>query len=423
MANKTQMCYAFYMLMTVFDKSFIHGITVEEAAVFDMHFMTNLTPLFFIEVLADLEKSGMDEAARIGLVRDLASKTPSMHSYPNVPHAFLAINEMLGEMVEMRGVPVVGGARRVQSSQGLGTVIEYSQEMQAANRWQQGVFGPNEYASARQWREMLKIAPRSIEAFLGGSAERFTFRDLKAVKEYAERILDSDGSRFRTLRNAMVALGIPEKNYPDVLSRWKSAGGPKLVDFVPFSRHVLLVDMFRILAMASGLMSAEKTSNFADIAYLYYLPFCQVFISSDKLHRKCVPLFLEERQQFVWGHDLKPHLKNLTNEYLEHPELDELGLVKLSRRKRLLPGTFIGEILTRGGRPHVEQDSNLEECLTQGTKTNLVDRLMEAANSPPPDPDTDLSVGDMNTIVKRSVPRMRGRLPIMPQGSKSDGDA
>ena len=40
--------------MTVFDKSFIHGITTEEAAVFDVHFMSNLTPLFFVEVLADL---------------------------------------------------------------------------------------------------------------------------------------------------------------------------------------------------------------------------------------------------------------------------------------------------------------------------------------------------------------------------------
>lgn len=49
------------MLMTMFDKSFIHGITTEEAAVFDVHFMSNLTPLFFVEVLADLEKSGMDE--------------------------------------------------------------------------------------------------------------------------------------------------------------------------------------------------------------------------------------------------------------------------------------------------------------------------------------------------------------------------
>ncbi len=305
------------MLTTVFDKSFIHGVTTEEATVFDMHFMTNLTPLFFVEVLADLEKSGINERRRIGLVRDLASKTPSMHSYLNMSHADLAIGEMLGQPIQMRGVPVIAGGRRVQSPEGLGTVFEPSREMRATQRWQQGQFGPDEYALARHWRDMLLRAPESISEFLGGSAQRFTFQSLEKVKAFAERVIDGDGRRYHTLRSALVALGVPENFHEDVVARWKQAGGPRLADFAAFVRHVLLVDIFRTLAMASGLMNPDKTSNFADVAYLYYLPFCQVFISSDKLHRKCAPLFLREDQQFVWGHDLRPHLTSLTKEYLE----------------------------------------------------------------------------------------------------------
>ena len=76
------------MLMAMFDKSFIHAINEEEAAVFDMHFLTNITPLFFVEVLGDLEKSDVtNDEKRAALVRNLAAKTPLFRSYPNIPHA------------------------------------------------------------------------------------------------------------------------------------------------------------------------------------------------------------------------------------------------------------------------------------------------------------------------------------------------
>jgi hypothetical protein len=48
-----------------------------------------------------------------------------------------------------------------------------------------------------------------------------------------------------------------------------------------------------------------------DIAYLYYLPFCMVFASSDNLHKRVVPLFLRPDQSFVEGPDLKADLKKI----------------------------------------------------------------------------------------------------------------
>lgn len=408
------------MLMTVFDKSFIHGITTEEAAVFDVHFMSNLTPLFFVEVLADLEKSGMDERSRTGLVKDLASKTPYMQSYSNVPHAYLAIGDLVGQLVPMRGVPAVAGGRRVQSAEGLGTVYDTPPELKAAHRWQQGQFGEDEYASARQWREMLQRAPEAIAEFLGGSPTRFTFKDLERAKAFAENVIDGDGRRHRTLRSALAVLGVPQAMHAVVVGRWKAQGGPKLAEFAPYARHVLLVDLFRTLAMASGLMDPDKTSNFADVAYLYYLPFCQVFISSDKLHRKCVPLFLRPDQQFVWGHDFRPHLKALTEEYLAHPDLQEQGLFKLSGRRQFPAGSFIGDMLDRAGRKQRKHDGDLAERLTPEAERALVEKLKAAAKAPPPRADANLEEEDANTTIERSVPRTRGRFPMMPKDLKTD---
>ena len=77
----------------------------------------------------------------------------------------------------------------------------------------------------------------------------------------------------------------------------------------------------------ASLISPERKSNKTDIAYLYYLPFCMVFISSDSLHRRCAPLFLRDDQMFIWGEDLKADLKKIDQHFDELPEAEkEKGL-------------------------------------------------------------------------------------------------
>ena len=410
-------CYVAQMLMAIFDKSFIHSITAEEAAVFDMHFMSNLTPLFFVEVLADLEKFGLDdEEARAALVRSLAGKTPSTRSYPNMPHHEMALHELLGHPIEMRGVPLVAGGRRVQSAEGLGTVFEHPPEMKAASRWSEGIFGEEEYASARKWRELLRRAPESLNVFTNGPGTRFSFKDLAAVKQYAEKIIDRDGVRFRNLRAALEIFQVPEHARPAIIARWKLEGGPKLSDFAPYARHIMLIDLFRTLAMASGHIDPDKSSNFADMAYLYYLPFCQAFVSGDKLHRRCVPLFLRKRQQFVWAHDLRTHLSQLAQDYLNDPLLPELGLFRLSGKMSFAPESFIGALFSRAGLGQRGSSDDRTGSLTPEAERALVERLTRAAEAPPPTPDADLSEEDVNTTIIRSIPLRRGRFPMMPRG-------
>lgn len=405
--------------MAVFDKSFIHSITAEEAAVFDMHFMSNITPLFFVEVLADLEKANLaDEKARAALVRSLAGKTPSFRSYSNIPHHEIALHELLGNPVEMRGVPLVGGGRRVQSADGLGTVFEHPPEMKAAERWHKGVFGEEEYASARQWRESLRRAPESLDILTSGRASRFSFRDLAAVKQFAEQILDCDGVRFRNLRAALDIFGVSGRARPGVIARWKEEGGPKLADFAPYARHVMLIDLFRTLAMASGHIDPDKSSNFADMAYFYYLPFCEVFVSGDKLHRRCAPLFLREPQQFVWAHNLRSHLAQLAQEYLNDPALPEIGLIGLSGRMNFAPDSYLGALFKRGRSGQTGSSDSLNKRLSPEDEKALVERLTAAAKAPPPRPDADLSEEDANTTFIRSVSRYKGRFPMMPKEVK-----
>ena len=389
------------MLMSIFDKSFIHAINADEAAVFDVHFMSNITPLFFVEVLADLEKTNL-ESGREALVKSLAGKTPDWRSYANIPHHDLVAMELMGHPIELRRVPAIRGGRKVHTSDGPGTIFDEFPELKAKSRWRAGVFGPEEYATARAWRAMLQAAPTQAAGLLSGSANRFTFADLSAVKRYVDQIVDPDNSRFGTLKGALELLGVSAEAQGDIVTRWKAAGGPPLREFAPYTAHVVSVDLFRLLAMASGLISIDKSSNFADIAYLHYLPFCEIFVSSDKLHRRCVPLFLAHGQAFVWGPDLRPHLAALVEGYLKEPDIETAGLVGVSERTKFPAGTFIGD-LVRQLHPHYDDSyrENLASKLTPEAARTILARVAEARAAPAVDPGHSPEEEDKVTTVRR----------------------
>jgi len=68
-----------------------------------------------------------------------------------------------------------------------------------------------------------------------------------------------------------------------------------LNNIAPYASYVIKVNIFFDICITRGFISDVRKSNKIDISYLYYLPFCMIFISSDKLHRSCVLLFLKEK--------------------------------------------------------------------------------------------------------------------------------
>jgi hypothetical protein len=101
---------------------------------------------------------------------------------------------------------------------------------------------------------------------------------------------------------------------------WSIAGHPPLFEYAPYATFVLTVKLFFYIALAANLISSKRPSNHVDIAYLFYLPFCMMFVSNDSLHRSCVPLFLRDNQEFVWGQDLKRSLSQINEHYLQLTE-------------------------------------------------------------------------------------------------------
>jgi hypothetical protein len=142
---------------------------------------------------------------------------------------------------------------------------------------------------------------------------------------------------------------------------------------------VLTVEVFFQICLAANLISSDIPSNRTDIGYLFYLPFCMMFVSSDRLHRQTASLFLREDQVFVWGLELKADLRRLNEHYLAtFSEVDrERGLFKLVDHPPTEGDYLATKLWKRYLRPEALSDfsENLAGVMTEEQQKKLVDEL------------------------------------------------
>jgi hypothetical protein len=313
----------------IFDKSTLQSLSLDEAVWLDNFYITNITPLFFIETLADLEKAIKQGRTPEQIVGSIALKTPKCGASPNVSHLQLCRDSLMGNEVEARGVPVLGGGIPVVSADRKGMMYKQSPELEAFHRWQDGKFLEVERGFAKSWREGLSKLDfaetyRQLRPFLERGQKP---RELHEVKELVDRLLRREGYQFAMLNLATQVLGVPASLKPDIVRRWKSLRAPLLPDFAPYAAYVFGVELFFSFGLAADLISRDRSSNRIDIAYLEYLPFCMVFASNDRLHERTVPLFLRDYQKFIGGQELKSDLKSLDDYYSCLPaEVRERGV-------------------------------------------------------------------------------------------------
>jgi hypothetical protein len=271
--------------IVLFDKSFLQSLTVDESVWFDHFFLAVVSPFFYVETLADLGKSLGRARTPEDEVRIIAEKFPEMHGTPCIFHLELALANLEGYPVPMNGrIPVAGG-RPVKAGGRSGVVYDQTPEAKAFSRWQEGNFRDLERDFASVWRGVLsslpleEIAKRFLSMGIGGESSR-TFADAK-VAAVAALTDPSKSSQLADL--ALTFLGAPSVRRSAVLRRWENSGSADLGTFAPYANFILTVEVFFQIAVAAGLISYARPSNRIDIAYLFYLPFCMVFVSSDRL--------------------------------------------------------------------------------------------------------------------------------------------
>lgn len=398
----------------IFDKSFLQSLNPDESVWLDAFFYTNIVPLFYIETLADLEKEVSKGRSPEQVVGNLALKTPDSSVASNIHHRTLLIGELSNTAtIDMQfGRPIVGGSRDTFVNGKRGAVFEQSPEEAALERWQLGKFLQLERDQAKEWRQALSmISPKDQQSMFPGWYGNQRPSNLATVKAESDAFIDGENKRS-ALTFGLSLLDFPKDAAATIIQRWESDGCPELAEFAPYFRHVYGIDLFFFLARSADLISQRRT-NKVDIAYLYYLPFCMVFVSNDKLHKETVPLFLRNHQSFVWGLDLKKDLTLLDRHYCKLPEdVKERGLHYFASYPPI-DKTFL---VTRLWDQHMRPDwrdlnKGIDEKKDKSSDSALIAMLQRAADAPQTDRSKE-STGsdDVDYIVtKHYVRRKKGK--------------
>jgi hypothetical protein len=408
----------------LFDKSFLQSLTADESVWFDHFFTAVVCPLFYVETLADLEKAVRADRTPEDEVGIIAGKFPEMGAMPCIHHATAALGELLGHPVPMTGqIPMSGGDARRDGDR-TGFVFEPSSESQAFSRWRDRQFLELERGTAKRWREMLSsIDLRSAAEALKKDGRPVTpCKSLAEAKAVASALVDNPAKPHILMNLLLDILEIRPEHRRQVLERWSIAGYQRLRQYAPYCAHVATVEVFFRLALSASLISPGRPTNRVDVSYLYYLPFCNTFISSDRLHRSCAPLFIRDDQMFAWGPDLKSDLGRLNRHYLELPETTrDAGIMTFARSPPADTAPLVAQVWdhTRPGwRANVERPL---PPLSEEMEKKLVNELtgLEQARAIADEEVHESEHPSM--IVKRSYRRRKGSWYQVPKNLKNEG--
>lgn len=410
--------------VTIFDKSVLQALNYYEAMWLDNFYLVNITPLFFAESLADLEKSVADGRSPENIVGSIASRTPTMGSVSNVHHLQLCQQNLFGFQIAMDGRPVVGGAEPISVDGKQGFRLDTSPEEEALLRWKKNQFLTVERQFAKRWREDLKSIDlqKYKDLFKKMWKGNSNPKNLSTAKAIAERIVSEPNSRHALLLLALEWFEIPKEKWLIIGERWHRAGQPSLYDFAPYAAYVLSVDFFFHLAIAAHLIGHERASHSIDIAYLYYLPFCQIFTSSDKLHRNTAPLFLHSNQEFVWGGELKEDLKRIDAHFSALPEeVRAQGLMRIAKRPPVEGDFLTSRLWDKFLLPSWRTVTDSLPKLSEEQNEKLLAEIKRFTDAPSQEfPKEGLPEEDINSFsIKRQIPVNRGKWRILPEDFES----
>jgi hypothetical protein len=394
----------------IFDKSSLESLNLDEAVLMDNFYMSTITPLFYVECLADLEKKISSSSTPEQLVGSLADRTPDSQAYPNVHH-LQVLNAELARKFDMKtvyGRVMMAGGEPVQLGDKKGIVYRKSPEQDALERWMGRHFLDVERNMAKAWRRALQRTDfvAMLKSVMGSIGPWRKPKSLEDAKKIADTIIDYMDPEW-LLRFGLDLLGVPE-SVDWVIADWIGRRRPPLRDHLPYFVFLLTINLFFCLVLPTQLLRNVKPSHQIDLAYLYYLPFCSVFTSKDNFHAQIAPLFLDPFQTFVNGTEFKEELKRLVEYYSALPEEErKTGLMNFAKcppdDQSFLTTRLWDKYLPRWreikAQPKAPRDPEADK--------KLVEKLNRMSDSPELQPHDEHDVDELHYVTVIKNVRMR----------------
>ena len=120
----------------IFDKSSLESLNLDEAVLMDNFYMSTMTPLFFVECLADLEKTIRSKSTPEQLVGSLATRTPEAQACANIHHQTILQGELTRQfdLTTVLERPQLGGGKPVQLGDKKGIIFSAAREFSRVQR-------------------------------------------------------------------------------------------------------------------------------------------------------------------------------------------------------------------------------------------------------------------------------------------------
>jgi hypothetical protein len=304
--------------IVILDKSAFQSLSNEELGFLSKHYTVNIPPIMVLDVLADLKQDVVDRADSQDRVAGLVEKLSLWESRLNVHYKALCMASLLGHEIAMTGMPVLLGGRVVQPKDGReGMVSNETNEQEAIRLWREQCFMEAESLLETRWREISQnLADPSW--FRKSLATQYIIipkvSSIRGVSKSVDSILTNANLQTELLQWFMTLLALPAAEQDVVTSRWAQRRTPFLRDWAPYAFFCIKV-MFTIYTAASYKILGSGLTDFIDMEYLFYLPFCMAFCSGSKLHAQIAPMLLNPQQDFVTVDELKTDLHLLATEW------------------------------------------------------------------------------------------------------------
>lgn len=272
---------------------------------------------------------------------------PKAHGLQPANYRKLALANIYAHEISMIGqVPVDGSAPNVGISEDRrGVLYDSTPEQAMWARWADGDFATEDELTATTWRNGIdQIDLDRVAALWKGFSSRY-FSETKNQNELisALEVFLKDPAPRVQLEILNMILDLVKASSMDrrVARALMNAGEMRSVlEFAPYAVSMLRLFLAFACDLAKGFIGPRPT-NYIDLQYLYYSPFCMVFVSNDKFHREMWPA-TSGVNSFVWGQDLKDDLRKriAVRKETEQPTADDTKEEKISRPVDSLPSVI-----------------------------------------------------------------------------------
>lgn len=288
------------------DKSAFQALSAAEHRLADHFFISNVTPVLVNEIVADIKKQFPPGQIAEERVAQLAKKFFGSGTAVSMGYRTLLMGDLDGAVVPMTGQIIPENAISMTEADGSESVLV---DIGPANMLilrlasSQATNADRSFADA--WRATsANLSLSGLHAFIYQNGVTIArARTLEELSRSVDEALDNAAFQESWF---LWALGWIRNDLLRQRIGWRWSGSAKqLRSFAPYAYHCLRGQVLLHAGGQFNLIPKWKSTHLIDLQYLYYLPFCGVFVSDDRLHRALGPLMCRPDQRFVRLQDFK----------------------------------------------------------------------------------------------------------------------